>query len=40
MTAHGVGRRAIGPAVQAGGGIDIHFTARSAVRLEGLASGP
>ena len=35
MTAHGVGQPGVGPAVQAGGGIDIHFTARSAVRLAG-----
>ena len=35
MTGNAAGWSAAGPAMQAGGGIDIHVTARSAVRLAG-----
>ena len=35
VTGNAAGWSAVGSTVQAGGGIDIHFTARSAVRLAG-----
>lgn len=35
MTRNAAGWSAAGPAMQAGGDIDIHFTARSAVRIAG-----
>ncbi len=39
LTGNAAGRSSVGSAFQVGGGVDIHFTARSAIRLAGSYLG-